>query len=123
MNKLEKLKSERESIIKEIKSKINDLESHLNNFRDNCAEQFKVMAPKTQEDKVYYYLYEIIKDMENELIISLMLGRLLVVISSFNTVDSKNDCVKVFDKLGNELINTYIYSLYKVEKANLSLSQ
>jgi hypothetical protein len=61
--------------------------------------------------------------MDNKLIIGLMLGRVLGVVSSFNRLDFRTEYVQVFSNLGLDLINTFIYELYKGEKSNLTLSE
>jgi hypothetical protein len=52
-----------------------------------------------------------------------MLGRVLGIVSSFNKLDFKTECVKVYDSLGSEIIDIYLYNLYKSENSGLTLSE
>jgi hypothetical protein len=65
----------------------------------------------------------VIKNLDNKLIIGLMLGRVLGIVSSFNKLDFKTEYVKVYDSLGSEIIDIYLYNLYKSENSGLTLSE
>jgi hypothetical protein len=103
-NKLTKL------FLKE-KDKLNNI---INNFRQLNVKK-KLINNKY---KAQYYLYKLLSESDNEEVISLILGRLITIISIYYNKQHiyKNDIIDILHEIHNDMFNKYIYNLYIKEK-------
>jgi hypothetical protein len=103
-NKLTKL------FLKE-KDKLNNI---INNFRQLNVKK-KLINNKY---KAQYYLYKLLSESDNEEVISLILGRLIRILSIYYNKQHiyKNDIIEILHEIHNDMFNRYIYNLYIKEK-------
>ena len=91
------------------KEKINN---YLNNFKKRSFDKLTSLKNKKIKNNHYYYFNNMIKVVNNDYVISIILGRLMRIISSYNKYNDYNNVASVCNDLVNELIRKYYYELY-----------
>jgi hypothetical protein len=75
--------------------------------------------PKRINDLIEYQLGLIVKELDDDYILSVIYGRLFKIISKYN-LSSNNIVIDIFVDIANDLIQNYFYSLYKKNKDELN---
>lgn len=102
--------------VKLLKQEESKLIDYINRSRNIS---FRV-EPKQRQKLLQYHLSVILKEFDDQYILSVIYGRLFKIVSSYKLVNDNNTSVDVFFDLGNDLVQNYFYSLYNKYKINLS---
>ena len=96
---------------------LKDKEVVLNNYINNIRSRVFLKKPGKGKKLFEYYLTNIISELDNSFIISLMYGKLLRIISNYKILENteRDLCIDI----GNELVNKYYYTLYFKDKQKL----
>lgn len=101
-------------VLFESKDRLKDL---IKNFKKRKLDvKLKVDGLK-QKEKVSYYLSVLLNELSSEFVISILLGKFVVIIH--NPLVNKSSCQSVFNEVAGELIRSYYYSLYEKKKKEL----
>jgi DNA-dependent RNA polymerase len=68
--------------------------------------------PIRQKENVQYQLSIILKELDDDLVISILYGRLLRIVSNYNKLNTSNNFTNISTDIGRDIINNYYYSLY-----------
>jgi DNA-dependent RNA polymerase len=87
-------------------------ESTLNNYINLVRNKVYNKVPVRQKEFVQYQLSMILKELPNNMVLSIMFGRLLRIVTNFNRLNTENNFTNICTDLGRDLIGNYYYSLY-----------
>lgn len=96
---------------------LKDKEIILIDSINNTRNRVYVKKPSRNNELILYYLNNLLKDVGNSHIISIIYGRLLRVININNKVSNTESSICL--DLGRELVINYYYCLYKNHKSSL----
>lgn len=92
----------------------------IKNFRVRLY-NLKTKSVKQNQNVIsHYYLGIILKEIKNEGLISIMLGRFIRIISNYHNFYNNNISINVFIDISENLIRDYFYCLYIKHKENLN---
>jgi len=92
-----------------------ELSNLINKFkRRNVGNIYNVDSIK-EMDRPHYYMSIILKEVRTDYIVSILLGKFLVIIN--NAKNQDNNCINIFGDLGKQTVQNYFYVLYSKEKA------
>lgn len=92
----------------------NELNSLIINFKQRKIFELYKNKELNKKDIGLFYLSQILEVVSIDYLVSILLGKTLVIMNSSNQED--RNTAKVFIDLGNYLINNYFYELYKRDK-------
>jgi len=88
-------------------------ESTLNNYINRIRDKSYNKIPVRQKEFVQYQIHLMLKELDNDLILSIIYGRLLRIITNFNRLNTENNFTNISTDIGRDLINNYYYCLYR----------
>ena len=92
----------------------------INNFRARSYNLNTKSVKQNQNVISRYYLGILLKEIKNEELISIMLGRFARIISNYHNFYNNNISTNVFIDISESLIRDYFYSLYIKHKQSLN---
>ena len=96
-----------------------DLFILINNFKRRKVDKIYNEESIKELDRPHYYMSIILNDVDTDFIISILLGKFLVLIN--NPKQEDNNCINIFGDLGKQTVQNYFYALYLKEKRNKKL--
>jgi hypothetical protein len=84
------------------------LVDYINRYRDTSFEN----EPTKTNDLIFYLLSIILKELQDDFIVSVIYGRLFKIVSGHQISNDRNKAVNIFIDIGTDLVQNYMYSLY-----------
>lgn len=103
-------------ISKDFTKLLREKEIILSGYIDVVRKRIYIDKPRKNMDKMLYYLHKILKVVCNSYILSIMLGKLLIILNINNKLSNRESYICL--DLGRDLIKNYHYSLYKKYKSS-----
>ncbi len=103
-------------ISKDFTKLLREKEIILSGYIDVVRKRIYIVKPRKNMDKMLYYLHKILKVVGNSYILSIMLGKLLIILNINNKLSNRESYICL--DLGRDLIKNYHYSLYKKYKSS-----
>ena len=98
---------------------LNNKTEELNSLIDNTRNRVYKTKPKSNRESNLYYLNNILKIVNNEYVISIVYGRLLLISNINNKLNNYESSFYI--SLGRDLVNYYHYCLYVKYKSTIDV--
>jgi hypothetical protein len=96
-----------------------DEKTKLVEYLDRYRETNFVKEPKKVNDLILYLLSVILKELDNDYLVSVIYGRLFKIVSNYGISKDSNRVVDVLVDIGTDLVQNYYYVLYSKHKSGM----